>query len=358
MIAAGAGGSFAPYDRPMTSPAPPGHAARAAGDAEPWTTRRLLAWITSHFAAKGVEAPRVCAEMLMAQAFACERLRLYMEVDRPASPDELERLRGWVKRVAAHEPVQFVVGEAWFFGRAFQVSPATLVPRPATETLVEAAVTHLRQLPAEAPRRLLDLCTGSGCLGLSTVATLTGARKLPQESAPPPRIEIRAVLTDAVPAAAELAGRNAARHGLEPLVEIRVGDLWEALAPGERGSFHVISANPPYVADGEWDSLPDNVRLHEPATALRGGPDGLDVVRRILAEAHAWAAPTALLLVEIGDPHAEAALQLARTAPGWERVSLHCDHEGLPRMLRLSRGADATEPAATPPRSGPSGPPR
>ena len=96
---------------------------------ETWTTRRLVRWIDGHLSSKGVDSPRVCAEMLIGHVLGCERMRLYMEADRPASPDELDRLRALVVRAARHEPVQYLVGEAWFWSKRFAVGPSTLIPR-------------------------------------------------------------------------------------------------------------------------------------------------------------------------------------------------------------------------------------
>ena len=139
-------------------------AARTEG---PWTTRRLLQWITGFLGEKSVDAPRVCAEMLLSHVFACERTRLYMEVDRPATATELARLRELVKRAGTHEPVQYLVGETWFHARPFFVERSTLIPRPATETLVELAVAWARERGG--PLRALDLCTGSACVAASVV---------------------------------------------------------------------------------------------------------------------------------------------------------------------------------------------
>ena len=115
---------------------------------EAWTTRRLVRWMDGHLAQKGIDSPRVCAEMLLSHVLGCERMRLYMEADRPASPEELDRLRALVVRAGRHEPVQYLVGEGWFWSKRFAVGPATLIPRPATEHLVEEAVVALRAAAA------------------------------------------------------------------------------------------------------------------------------------------------------------------------------------------------------------------
>lgn len=328
--------------------------ARMSATAEQhWTTRRLLQWIIRHLEQRSIESPRVCAEMLVAAAIGRERLDLYMDPDRPASADERARLRDFVQRASAHEPVQFVVGEAWFFSRPFHVSPATLVPRPSTERLVEEAISYLRERGASAgasartgdgsdagigaasvqngldegtapAARMLDLCTGSGNIAVS-VALARGVR-------------VECVATDLVPQAIDLARRNAARHGAAS-IEFSVGDLYSALdgRPQPHRSFDLITANPPYVTDAEWPELPLNVRDHEPATALRGGVDGLDLVRRVLDGAPSRLVPGGLLLVEIGHGHRAAALEHAASIPGLGEHEVLVDHEGIDRVLRCVR---------------------
>lgn len=294
---------------------PPG-ATTSAAEA-PWTTRRLLRWITAHFDQLGIDSPRVCAEMLLGKALRCERLALYMDPDRPASAAERAILRDFVRRVAAHEPVQYIVGEAWFFSRAFEVSPVTLIPRPSTERLVEEAVSFLRGRPEA---RVLDLCTGTGCVAISIAST--------------PGVRASVLGTDCEPAAIELARRNAARHRCER-VSFAVGDLYGAIGTGS--SFDLIAANPPYVSDSEWEALEPNVRLHEPARALRGGADGMELIRRVVAGAPERLAPDGLLLVEIGHAQRDAAEALAATTPGLRDCEILKDHEDLWRLLRARR---------------------
>jgi len=285
----------------------------------PWTTRRLLRWMMSHFESRGIDSPRVCAEMLLASTIGCERLALYMDQDRVASDPERARLREFVRRIVAHEPVQYVVGEAWFFSRPFHVSTATLIPRPSTERLVEEAISFLRDGSAS-PRRVLDLCTGTGCIALS----MASARGVTAE----------VLATDCEPAAIELATRNAARHRCTA-VSFAVGDLYDAVEPG--ACFDLITANPPYVSDSEWQALEPNVRLHEPPRALRGGADGLDLVRRVIAEAPARLVPGGMLLVEIGHAHRAQALALATGTAGLRDAEVLKDHEDLDRVLRVRR---------------------
>lgn len=305
-------------------------AADTARTEGPWTTRRLLPWITSFLTERSVDSPRVCAELLLGHVLGCERTRLYMEVDRPASPTELAQLRELVKRAGQQEPVQYLVGETWFHARPFFVDRSTLIPRPATETLVEHAVAWARARGATV--RALDLCTGSGCVAVSVVAALVTPRRGTMEPPVAP-LDARVVATDLVPAAVDLAIRNAERHGVRDRIDFRVGDLHGPLRPDEAGSFDLVLANPPYIPDAEFAACAPNVRDHEPPTALRGGPDGLRVVEPLVRGAARWLQPGGRLLVEIAASQGASARRLVESCEGLRFVSVDRDHEGLDRVL-------------------------
>lgn len=330
-----------------------------------WTTRRLLDWIRGHLDRHGVDSPRVCAELLMTSVFGCERMRLYMEPERPASTEERARLRDLVARAARHEPVQYLVGEAWFFARPFEVGPAVLVPRPATETLVEAALRWCREQPAGSALRGVDVGTGSGCIATSLVAELrpkakvsdrfeairrerlaaSGGEHLPDggeaESGPPsPAVASTSATTLAIAAidcsgeAIEVAARNAARHSVADSIEFRQGDLLGPVA-GEP-PFDLICSNPPYISDAEWAKVAANVRDHEPTIALRGGRDGLEVVRRLVEQAPSCLRPGGAIFIEIQFDQGDAVRQLLHAA-GFREVEVLRDHEGHDRVARGRR---------------------
>lgn len=294
--------------------------------AETWTTRRLLKWMTEHFTLKQVDSPRVVAEMLLASVLGCERLRLYMETDRPASPAELATLRELVARAAKHEPVQYLVGHAWFFGRQFKVNRSTLIPRACTETLVEHVLQWHRVTPGHASPLIADIGTGSGCIAISLALQIPDAR---------------VIATDIVPAALELARENARVHGVEDRLEFRTGSSVEPIgagspALGER--FDVICSNPPYIPDHEWtDSVDRNVKGHEPESALRGGGDGLDVIRPLIAGAAGLLTAGGLLAIEIADCQRDAVIELANRTGSLQSVAVLKDHEELWRVLTAER---------------------
>ena len=348
----------------------------------PWTVRRLLDWIRKYLGEKEVDSPRVCAELLLGHVLGCERLRLYMTPELEPDPAQLSNLRALVGRAAEHEPVQYLVGTWPFHGREFEVAPCTLIPRPATELLVDHALDEIRARGIRRSWNLLDLCTGSGCVAVSLLATLRAAQVGPlserfqagesrgvptvdevdpsdeieldlelrpvtsrstaperDESESPPISEpeplgaLGLIATDIVPEALDLAERNANRHGVAEFIQWALGSLWEPLDQEQLGSFDIICANPPYVSDSEYLALDRNVREFEPEQALRGGADGLELVRPIIQSAPDWLSPHGLLLLELGAHSAERALQEARALDRFEFLEIEEDHEGFPRML-------------------------
>ena len=305
-----------------------------------WTSRRLIRWIDSHLTAKGIDAPRVCAEMLVGHVVGAERMQLYMEADRPASATELERLRALVVRASRHEPVQYLVGEAWFWSKRFAVGPATLIPRPATEHLVEEAVLAARNAAANGARpvRMLEIGTGTGCISTCVAAALRGQRRGTEPTDPPVLpIEIQIVATDLVPAALELARANAAAHGATDAIDFRAGSIYEPLTAAEQGTFHVLVSNPPYVRDDEWQEMNANVRDHEPRTALAGGVAGMDVLAPLIAGAHNWLVPGGRLVVEIGHRQHDDVRAAAAANAHLGGVDIKKDFEGFWRMLVATR---------------------
>lgn len=285
---------------------------------EPWTTLRLLAWTQEFFAKKGLDSPRLTAEVLLAHALSCDRVRLYLDFDKPLGDPELARFRELVRRRAEGEPTAYLVGRREFFGHPFRVDPRVLVPRPETEQLVEAA---LQALPVGG--RALDLCTGSGCVAVSVALGREGAR---------------VVATDVSEDALAVARENATALGA--VVEFATGDLWAAVHGPER--FDVIASNPPYIPAKELPGLSREVR-REPCIALDGGDDGLALLRRIVEGAPSRLRPGGTLCLEMHESHVEALPALCRAA-GFATVEARRDLAGLPR-LTIATLARAEDPA-------------
>jgi release factor glutamine methyltransferase len=279
-----------------------------------WTPLRLVAVTQDFFAKKDVDAPRLTAELLLGHALGCDRVRLYLDFDKPIAEPELARYRELVRRRADGEPTAYLIGAREFYGHRFKVDARVLVPRPETELLVEAA---LAALPERG--RALDLCTGSGCVAIALALARPSARVLATD-----------VSDDALAVAKENATAMGLRQGLGAgdRVELAAGDLWAAVHGG--GRFDVIASNPPYIPAKELPGLPREVR-REPCIALDGGEDGLSVLRRIVEGAPAHLAPGGVLCLEMHESHVETLPALCRAA-GFEKVEARRDYAGLPRF--------------------------
>ncbi len=300
-------------------------------NAQTWTTRTLLGWMNETFTKKGLDSPRRMAEMLLAHVIGADRLKLYMDPDRPASPIERDQLRQLVKRALDHEPIQYLVGEESFFAMHFKVDPRVLIPRPSTQTIVEEVLQHARNNPADNALResdagtgimIADVCTGSGCIAAALAKHLPGAR---------------VIATDLSADALACAKDNIDAHKLGDRVELLQGDL---LAPienhpiaGNDASLRYVCSNPPYIPDHEWDSVEPNVKDHEPVGALRAGADGLQFVRPLIEQAPKYLEQGGMLLIEIASCTANECLELANAHELLENERIAKDSDGLDRVL-------------------------
>jgi release factor glutamine methyltransferase len=278
----------------------------------------MLGWMTQDFSSLSLGTPRLDAELLLSHALGCDRVRLYMDMQRPLLSAELEAVRALVVRRRRREPVAYILGRREFYRHELEITKDVLVPRPETELLVDRA---LEILPAAATRAL-DLCTGSGAVAI--------ALALEREN-----LEVDA--TDLSEAALALAARNVERHGLTLRVHLHLGDLFAALAPGAR--YPLVVANPPYVGEREWPSLAPEVTQHEPRMALLAGPDGLAVLRRLCAAAPDFLEPSGALLLEVGRGQAEAVCELLAAHASLEGVRSHKDLAGIERIVEARRKA-------------------
>ena len=279
--------------------------------AQTWTIRSVLAWAREWLAKKGVESPRLDAELLLAHALGCDRVRLYIDVDKPLAPEELARFKPLLQRRAAREPVAYILGIKEFYGRPFQVAHGVFIPRPETELLVQIALSGL---PRDAPARALDLCAGSGAVGVSIAAE---------------RPQAQVDLVELAPEAAEWARRNAEKHA-PGRVRVFEGDLFAALS--EKVRYDVVTVNPPYIATRHGRELPPEVVEHEPHLALFAGSDGLSLLRRVLEGLRDWLAPGALFASEIDPSQAEEAPLLLQRA-GLSQIRVERDVAGLDRHV-------------------------
>ncbi len=280
-----------------------------------WTIGRILKWTEQYFKDKGIESPRLDAEVLLAHVLEKQRIYLYVHFDEPLQPGELAAYREMIKKRVLRVPVAQILGEKEFMGLTFKVTADTLVPRPDTEILVQAAVDRLRAMAGEEPLRFADIGTGSGAICLSVLHYLAGTV---------------ADTVDISPAARAVAEENAASLGLADRITFHTGDL---LQPLSGISFVAILSNPPYIPEADIVKLAPEVRLKEPHTALSGGQDGLDFYRRLANEAPAMLVPGGFTAFEVGIHQAGDVAALLKANPLIGRTEILPDYAGIDRVV-------------------------
>jgi len=285
---------------------------------EVWTPLRILQWAVPYLKAKGLSQPKLDAELLLAHALGIDRLKVYLQFDRPLDREELDLIRGFFKRRATQEPIQYIIGTREFFGYPFHVGPGVLVPRPETEHLVEKALSFLGRVPEE-ERTILDLGTGSGCIALS-IAKGTPCRVWAVERSEQ---------------ALDIAKRNGAVLGVGS-VHWRLGDWYGALQEGDPLEFQLLVSNPPYITLGEMEGMAQEVKGFEPSEALFAGEDGMVAYREIAGKAWEKLAPGGGLLLETHPDRWEGVCALFPEGP-WQEREVIRDLAGHPRVLAFKK---------------------
>ncbi len=281
---------------------------------EPWTIRRVLAWAADDLKKRGNPTPRLDAELLLGKVLAVPRVKLVIDAERPLTKDELAAYRALHTRRRAGEPVAYLLGVREFYGRPFRVDARVLIPRPDTEILVEVALA--RTAARSLSLRALDLCTGSGCVAI------TIARERPTA---------RVIGSDISCPALDVAKENAVRLGAFNVAFFEA-DLF-ALPPSARPArFDLVTANPPYIPQGEEPELAVDIRKFEPHGALFGGADGLLVTRRIIQEAPDHLDDGGVLAVELAAGQAPDVAALFRDR-GFTAVETKRDYGGHDRVV-------------------------
>jgi release factor glutamine methyltransferase len=293
-----------------------------------WTIRALMDWTENHFQKKGLEAPRLEAQLLLAHALNCRRVELYTRWDEVVSDGPRGQFRELVKRRLDGCPAMYLIGRREFYALEFEVSPAVLIPRPETEVLVTEALKRVKDNPEP---RILDIGTGSGCIAVALAfqnksATITA--------------------TDISSEALDVARRNASKHTVVERIRFLRGDLFEVVPKDE--CFDVIVSNPPYVAQPEWEQLPVHIREHEPKLALLAGSDGFAVYDRLIPAAVEYLKPGGQLLLEIGATQDDGVRQRLEASGKYEVGSTIRDHAGLPRVVTARRFFGASDDALIP----------
>lgn len=285
---------------------------------EVWTIGSLLKWTQQYFSTKGVESPRLDAEVLLSHILQKERIYLYVHFDEPLEGAELARFREMVKQRVKRVPVAYIIGEREFMGLPFKVSPAVLVPRPDTEILVEAVI---KELGEKTDPVFVDIGTGSGAIVLSILKNIESAQ---------------AAAVDISAEALAIARENAERLELAERVDFFQGDLYE---PVRGRIFDAIVSNPPYIPDADIEGLEPEVREYEPYGALAGGVDGLDFYRKLVNEGAELLRPGGFIAFEVGIHQAQAVAALANVDPAFSKTEIVKDYAGIDRVVILWKNA-------------------
>jgi len=313
--------------------------------------------------AAAVPSHALAAELLLMHALGCNRTWIYSHPEALLAPAETERYFAFIQRRAAGEPTQYVTGKQEFWGLELEVTPAVLIPRPETEHIVEVALARLKNSSAEAsfgssetrpPLRIADVGTGSGCIAIALARELPGAEF---------------VATDNSVAALEVAGRNAARHGVADRIRFVESDLLEGLfsllashsnpirarvlsesVAGDESKGHspldLVVSNPPYVPHAESAQLAREIIEHEPHSALFGGATGVELYERLIEQAASVlrspagkrdSQPAGILVLELGYNSAERVREILAAKQEWDDVQLTNDLAGIPRVISALR---------------------
>jgi release factor glutamine methyltransferase len=289
------------------------------------TVRDLIQVTSEYLAGKGVESARLNTERLLADVLGLSRLELFTQHDRPVLGKELDRFREVVRRRAAGEPLQQILGMTEFYSRPFQVAPGVFIPRPETERLVEEAVP----LVAPADHRLLapvalEIGCGSGIVGICLALEV-------------PRLTVHA--SDINPRAIELSRRNAHLLGVDARVDFLPGSRFEPFDQHLRGKVDLVISNPPYVRRDEIPGLAVEVAEHDPREALDGGPDGLVFYRALASEMGSWLRPGGHVAVEIGFDQGQQ-VQDIFAASGGNDIRIIKDYSDLDRVVIATVGTE------------------
>ncbi len=290
-----------------------------------WTIAKLLAWVTDYFKTHRIDSPRSTAEILLAHALNQPRIGLYMQFDKPLNNDELAGFKTLMKRRLNHEPVAYIVGTKGFWTLDLAVSADVLIPRPETECLVETALAllpdHRHSGGGDAPKRVLDLGTGSGAVVLSL------ASERPENDYYASDISVPAI---------QVARNNAAGSGLDGKVRFLAGNWFQPLSP-DGPPFHLIVSNPPYIRSPDIGGLQPEIHEFEPKIALDGNVDGLGCLSRIIRGATAYLMRQGYLILEIGYDQKDDVRRLAESSGDYEKIKFFKDYNGLNRVVCMRK---------------------
>lgn len=285
-----------------------------------WTIKKLLDWMVPFFNQKGVDAPRLTAELLLSNVLGLKRIELYVNFAKVVDDDQLTRLRQLVKRTADFEPFQYLIGKTEFYSLEMKVSPSCLIPRPETELLVERAIEFLRTRPSDRQQKILDLCTGSGCIAVAIAKNFSNCH---------------ITATDICEDALKIAFENINAHNVQDKIALLNGDLFAPIVKGiDNSGFDLIVSNPPYISKVEFEKLDKKVKDFEPHKALYGGTEGLDIYLKIAEDVQNYISKDGVMILEIGYAQAEQVKDIF--APVFSYIKVEKDLAQNDRVITLS----------------------
>ncbi|MBI2793562.1 MAG: peptide chain release factor N(5)-glutamine methyltransferase [Ignavibacteria bacterium] len=281
-----------------------------------WTVLEIIRWGVEYFKAKDIDSPRLTIELMLCSVLGVSRISLYTQFDRPLLRDELDQLRSFVERRVKREPLQYILGEAFFFGLKFSVDRRVLIPRPETEILVDRAIRWCKTYEST-ELKCLDVGTGSGCIPIAVAHHALNTQWL---------------CIDDDQASLDLAAVNAESHGFSSRIQFRLMNFREEI-PGNK--FGLITMNPPYIAPTEITNLEDEVKMYEPLRALTDDSDGLHFYRRMADVANDLLSKNGMILVEVGYNQSSSVVELFEDS-GFS-TSVVADLSGLQRVVCIER---------------------
>jgi release factor glutamine methyltransferase len=289
-----------------------------------WTIQKLLNWVTEYLTSKGIESPRLSAELLLSYVLELKRIDLYTQFDKQVPQDQLDKLHELVKRAGLYEPVAYLTGKTEFYSLELDITSDCMIPRPETELLVQRAIEFLRT--RSGIQYVCDLCTGSGCIAVAIAKNF---------------LDARVTATDISAAALEVAARNTEKHRLKEQVRLLCGDLFEPIIQQlDVSQFDLIVCNPPYVSTVEYEKLDKNVKDYEPQSALLAGEDGMDIYRKIVEKVDDFLKPGAALILEIGYAQGPAVRELLEQTSALAEIKIEKDFHDNDRIVTAQKISD------------------
>jgi release factor glutamine methyltransferase len=282
-----------------------------------WTIQKLLNWVAEYLKNKGIDSPRLSAELLLSHVLGLKRIELYTQFEKIVPEERLAKLHDLVERAGRGEPIAYLASKTEFYSLELDISADCMIPRPETELLVERAIEFLRTRSGK--QLVCDLCTGSGCIAVAI------ARNCP---------DCRIIATDICDAALSVAARNIEKHNLKERIKLLCGDLFDPIVPQlDADKFDLIVCNPPYVSAVEFEKLDKNVKDYEPKLALSAGDDGLDIYRRIIERVGTFLKSDAAVMLEIGYNQGQAVKQLLEQAGCFGEITIEKDFHENARIV-------------------------